>query len=198
MLGDMLQKGAFVLLVSGLSLAACGVGNDTTPPHDPDPRLCAASGTTTGTWTQILANPDLNGDGVPDALGCWDDGTWSFSATVATSNCTTAPVLLSNYQFKSTHTIDPAGCTPGPTTTCELSLEMYSYVNDPNTHNHTKTSNTAGGCEGQLELFSADGKTVWNFRPLIASYSADHTTGTLTGQWEYAEFADDQWTVDNP
>ena len=200
----MMQTGAFVLAgFVGLGLfAACGVGDDTTPPHDVTPRTCKAAGTTTGTWTQSLVDPDLDGDGQPDILGCWDAGVWSFSATIVTSDCATAPVMLPTYKFSSTYQITPAGCTPGSKDAngnplCELSSEMYAYMTDPAQHAHVKTTSGGGGiCEGELELFSPDGKKVWTFAPVLSAYSADKTTGTVGGQWEYAEYADDQWTVE--
>ena len=196
-----MQRGAFVLLGLGL-FAACGVGDDTPPPHDTTDRMCQASGTVTGTWTQSLADPDLDGDGQPDILGCWDAGVWSFSATVVTNNCNTAPVPLGNYKFSSTYQITPTGCTPGSKDAqgnplCELSSEMYAYMTDPSIHSHVKTTSGGGGiCEGELELFSPDGLQVWTFTPVLSSYTdANMTGGVVGGQFEFAVYPTDQWTV---
>lgn len=192
----MMKLGAFVLLF----VAACGVGDDSTPPDDKTPRTCNAKGTITGTWTSSMADPDLDGDGAPDVLGCWDVGTWTFTATLTDAgNCSPAPTLLPSYSFVATRTITPAGCTQGPNTTCELTDESWSYTTNAATHNRTKTSEGGGGiCEGQLELFSDDGKSVWTFTPVLTSYNdTAMTTAVLGGQFEFATYPDDQWTQSN-
>jgi hypothetical protein len=147
-------------------------------------------------------DPDLDGDGQPDILGCWDDGVWSFQVAITTDNCTTPPVALPTYKFSSLYTITPAGCVAGSKDAmgnpiCELSDEMYTYMTDPTTHAHVKTTSGGGGiCEGELELFSTDGKAVWTMTPVLTAYSTDMTTGTVAGQFEYATYPTDQWTID--
>ncbi len=201
----MMQKGAFVLLGLGL-FAACGVGDDATPPNDMTPRQCSATGTITGTWTQGMADPDLDGDCEADNIGSWDDGVWSFSVAIVMNNCATAPTPLPNYKFSSIYAILPAGCTvpttctmgvKNPMPSCELQSPVFTYMTDPSVHNHVKTTAGGGGIrEGSLELFSTDGTQVWNMTPVITAQSTDMTTGTIGGQFEFNIFPTDQWTVD--
>ena len=203
----MIRHGAFVLLGMSLLAGACGVGDDTTPPNDMTDRMCQATGTVTGTWTQNMVDPDLDGDCEPDMLGSWDAGVWSFSVAVVANNCTTAPTPLPNYKFSTTYAITPAGCMQPATCTqgfklttpaCELSAASFSYTTDPSVHTHVKTSAGGGIREGTLELFSPDGLQVWTMKPTLSAYSADMLTGTITGQFEFATFPTDQWTVTNP
>jgi hypothetical protein len=153
---------------------------------------------------QGMVDPDLDGDGTPDIQGCWDDGVWSFQVAITSDTCTTPPVPLGNYKFSSTYAITPTGCTPGSKDAmgnplCELSAETYAYMTDPTIHAHVKTSSGGGGiCVGELELFSADGKQVWDMSPVLTSYSTDMTTGVLGGKFEFATYDSDQWTVMNP
>ena len=45
----------------------------------------------------------------------------------------------------------------------------------------------SGLCEGELSIYSADGKTVWLLKPEL---NADNT---ITGDGEYGQYSTDQW-----
>lgn len=47
----------------------------------------------------------------------------------------------------------------------------------------------SGLCAGSVELYSTDGKTVFNLRPELNS------DNSITGDGEYAIFATDQWPL---
>lgn len=173
-----------------LASAACGVGNDEGTPSTPDPRICAANLSLTGTFTLGMPSPDkVNndthlppGDGLPDIQGCWPTGTWSFTAAVVDNTCKTAPTLLAEYKFRTDFVDDPVDPT-------------YNYVllapNPTTTSNRVKVSSGGGGlCEAGVELFSADGKQSWNLHPTLNVFNV---SGPLAGVGEYAEWNDAQY-----
>ena len=45
----------------------------------------------------------------------------------------------------------------------------------------------AGLCEGELQIFSADGKTVWLLKPSL------YADNSILGDGEFAIFAENQW-----
>ena len=67
-------------------------------------------------------------------------------------------------------------------------LQSFTYTTDPNAHSIVKVSAAGNAmCEGELSLYSADGKQVWNLKPWL---NADNT---ITGEGEYDLYGTDQW-----
>ncbi|MBL0212934.1 MAG: hypothetical protein IPQ07_03550 [Myxococcales bacterium] len=183
----MANRGALVLCLGLGALAACGVGDDG-PPSTPEPRLCQAHMSLTGSFTLGQAPPDhvnndtgnAPGDGLPDIMGCWPVGTWAFSVSITDNTCAVAPTPLAEYKFTTTFVDDPvepdytyAVVTPSPATT----------------KSRVSVSSDAAGCQGTIELFSEDGKQTWNLQPSLTAFN---TNGPLTGSGEYAEWKDAQ------
>jgi hypothetical protein len=130
--------------------------------------VCDARLTLTGSFTQAAPQPE-------DVFGCWPVGTWTFTAKVGESNCTTNPTLESAYTFR---------VTRSP----ETESDLYTYDNDPNNAD-VRVKVTSGGsglCEGGLTYFRDGGKVVVNLKPNL------HADGHLDGQGEYEEYGQDQ------
>ena len=154
---------------------------DTKPPVESPPdllgRICTAQLKVTGNFVQSKA-PPLHEDGTP-YTGCWPIGTWTFSATLEMNGCSTAPQLLNQYQFKVDEMLDP---TDGNY------YQVNTYMTDPTVRHRVKVSQGGDGlCEGELDLFSSDGKQVWILKPEL--YADNH----LGGDGEWAMYHEDQW-----
>jgi hypothetical protein len=134
----------------------------------------------TGSYVETVAAPP-NDDGTP-YVGCWGIGVWTFSAAPAgTTTCTNNPTPLSQYQFKGEQVADTDG---------EL-FPKWTYMTDPSIRNRVKVSQGGDGlCEGELNLFSADGKEVWILKPEL------YSDNTLRGEGEYTLYGSDQWIGD--
>ena len=142
-------------------------------------RVCTTQLTVTGSFTQSMA-PPVHEDGTP-YTGCWPIGTWTFSATRDASDCQTPPALLNQYQFRVEHHLDADG---NP-------YQSNHYMTDPGIRHRIKVSQGGAGlCQGELNLFSPDGKEVWIIKP---SLYADNRLG---GDGEYALYKSDQWLGD--
>jgi len=131
-------------------------------------QLCEADFTISGTWVQGSAPPsDFAG-------GCWPDGTWTFTTTVTSNTCPTAPVLEKQYVFKVVEDTDYN--------------DTITYENDPTSTNlTTKISGGEGAiCTGAFLLFSSDGKTMINLRPAL------QTGNILNGVGDYRVWDQDQ------
>jgi len=139
-------------------------------------RVCTMQMSVTGSFVQSKA-PPVHEDGTP-YTGCWPIGVWTFQAQRGTTDCQQAPTLLSQYQFKVDEALDSDG----------LPYQVNTYMTDPASHHRVKVSQGGDGlCEGELNLFSADGKEVWIIKPEL--YSDNH----LGGDGEYSLHAADQW-----
>ena len=164
--------GVSVLVVAALAGCTSGdemVGNDTLG------RLCTAQLTTSGSFTQSQSRPIVNGIPKP---GCWPVGMWTFTVSVGSSDCAPKPTPLSQYQFSGDYTLDNDGNV----------IESFMYVTDPTIHHIVKVSEGgSGSCEGELDLYSADGTQVWTLKPEL---NADNT---LSGDGEFDEYSTDQW-----
>ena len=65
---------------------------------------------------------------------------------------------------------------------------MRAAMTDPTARNRVKVSQGGDGlCEGEVNLFSADGKEVWILKPEL--YADLH----LGGSGEYQLYNSDQW-----
>jgi hypothetical protein len=187
---------ASVLL--GLSVGACGVGDDgthstITTPNDALGVVCDDPLTTTGTWQMGTVCSDTGNtcSGTcpggatcaavqpATALGCYPIGTWTFTATLTGTEACAAPVqLLPSYTVVLTQISDQQGDP----------VQIATYTTDPTTHSRTKVSSGGSGlCEGDFELFSPDGTQQWNFTPDL---NADNS---ITGQGLYRLYTSDQW-----
>lgn len=139
-------------------------------------RVCTTQVDVTGTFAQSKA-PPVHEDGTP-YTGCWPIGTWTFSASMVQSDCSTTPQILPQYQFKVEERLDSDG----------LPYQVNTYLTDPSVRHRVKVSQGGDGlCEGELNLFSADGKEVWILKPEL------YEEGHLGGDGEYSLHKDDQW-----
>jgi hypothetical protein len=142
-------------------------------------RVCTMQMTITGTFTQSMEPPE-NANGEP-YTGCWPIGTWTFRATRGETDCSGTPQLLEQYQFKVDYRFDDDG----------NQYQSNTYMTDPTVRHRVKVSQGGAGlCQGELNLFSSDGKEVWIIKPSL------YADGTLRGDGEYALYKDDQWLGD--
>jgi hypothetical protein len=174
--------GRCAALVSVL-LAGCVVeSTDELPNTPPDMigRVCTMQMTVTGSFSETSPAPP-NEDGTA-YQGCWPVGVWTFQAQRGETDCDVPPMLLSQYQFKVEEKIDSDG----------EPYQSNTYMTDPSARVRVKVSQGGDGlCEGELNLFSADGKEVWIIKPEL--YADKH----LGGDGEYALHKTDQWIGDN-
>jgi hypothetical protein len=115
----------------------------------------------------------------PNGTGCWPYGTWTYSMALVTNDCASAPPLAASYKFSVTQMIN-----------ADMDIvPVYAYLTDPAGMNIVKVSEggTAGQCEGEVDTFSADGKTVYVMKPVL------NTDNTLTGDAEYTIYGSNQW-----
>jgi hypothetical protein len=165
--------------LSMLSVVACTTGDTPNPTNDTRGIQCSATFTVTGTFAASAARPADNLD------GCWPVGMWTFNATLMDAGkCSPTPVPLAQYQFQGTLEQDPADPT-GP------QLETFAYLTDPNVRNHIGVNEGgAGSCEGELDLYSDDGKQVWLLKPETDTINP---MTTISGSAEFRIYDTDQW-----
>ncbi|MDB4957783.1 MAG: hypothetical protein JWO36_5352 [Myxococcales bacterium] len=163
--------------------AACTTG-DESPPVDIRGIQCSSTYTVTGSFVQSDARP-LQANGMP-ITGCWPIGMWTFKVALVMGTCTPTPTPLAQYQFQGIKTTDPG--------TGDY-LESFQYVpqtsGDP-TANSIAKANTGGvgSCQGELSLFSADGKQVWSLKPELVD---ETPSSAINGTGEFNVFDADQW-----
>ena len=178
----MLRTAGLAGLIAVLATTGCTVesqGDDVQTGPDLIGRVCTMQRTVTGSFMQTTA-PPVHEDGTP-YTGCWPIGVWTFQAQRGDSDCSTPGMLLTQYQFKVEERLDTDG----------LPYQVNSYMTDTSTRNRVKVSQGGDGlCEGELNLFSADGKEVWVIKPEL--YADKH----LGGDGEYALYSADQWLGD--
>jgi hypothetical protein len=143
-------------------------------------RVCTQTLKHSGSFVQSKAPPPKE-DGTP-YTGCWPIGTWTFTAAVeGPGDCDNTPSLLPQYQFKVDEMLDADG----------IPYQVNTYMTDPTVRHRVKVSQGGAGlCEGELNLFSADGKEVWILKPSM--YADLH----LEGEGEYQLYGSDQWLGD--
>ena len=184
------KAGVFVVL----AFTGCGIGSDGDQPPTPDgPKshvLCSVGIHTQGTFTQGQPRPIDPQTGVAQE-GCWPDGTWNFTASIAVDSAQAppqcqppgfaAPAFAASYTFTDMRT---------PNDTGELTVDNFAYA--PGGHWTLKVTQSGNMyCDAGFMLYSADGKEVWNLHP-----SLDPVTNILSGGSEYTLYDIDQW--DNP
>jgi hypothetical protein len=163
--------------ISALFILAtgCGVGDDGSTMPDPNGRQCTATLTTHGTFAPDTANAAPMGWAT-----CWPVGTWTFTASVGTTDCSPAPTPAAQYVMKGIVEPDQNG-DPAP---------VMTFVGDASMRPIAKYSDGGSGlCEGELDLYSTDGKTAWLLKPEL---NADNS---LTGDGEYGVFSTDQYPL---
>jgi hypothetical protein len=178
-----------ICLVSGL-LGGCLAGDDPNAgggggggsgsDNNTLDRSCTAALTITGTFAPGQAAP-LNPDG-STYEGCWPIGTWTFSAALVAGmdSCSTPPTPLPSYSFVATVTTDPQTGDP---------LQNFKYTTDSTAHAIVHVSEASNAqCEGEVDVYSADGTQIWNMKPWLA-------TGTITGEGEFQQYNSNQWTM---
>ena len=164
-----------LIFVSAICGCTSGDSPGTADASTANGRSCSATLTTMGSFA-----PDPAATPPVDSTGCWPAGVWTFTAAVTQNDCTKTPVPEAQYQFKGTQTNDMNG---------DPIVNTFTYLNDPtNTRVTVKVSEGGSGlCEGELTIYSTDGKIVWLLKPEL---NADNT---ITGDGEYGEFTTDQW-----
>lgn len=141
---------------------------------------CQTELSTSGTFTQNTPPPfERGGGGGLSRPDCWPDGVWTFSATVTKDDASCMPNLMSQYQFQVT--VDQNRTTGDQYT--------YSYLNDPSyMFVRMKVSGGGGGqCDGDLEVFSTDGKSVLNMHVAL------QPDNSLNGLGTYSQYTVSQW-----
>jgi hypothetical protein len=110
-----------------------------------------------------------------DVFGCWPVGTWTFSASVESSDCASPPALAPQYAFAVARDAD--------------SIETYRYLGATSSEGIALkvSSGGSGLCEGGLMIYSADRKTLVNLKPTL------HADGTITGNGEVELYATPQF-----
>lgn len=156
------------------SLSGCFSPGESRSSDIDDTARRAALGISCESKLSITGSFVRGADQPADVMGCWPVGKWTFSATVEDSDCLGEIAMEQSYSFDVTRDAD----------------ENYFYtVNTSPTGKHRikVTSGGSGLCEGGLEIFSADGMTVTNFKPQL---NAD---GTIVGFGEHTVYTANQW-----
>lgn len=137
-------------------------------------RVCGAVLSTMGTFAPDTAHPPP-----ADSMGCWPYGTWTFTAKVEMNDCDQQPPsLLPEYEMRVDYSTNEDG---NP-------VQSYTFTTDPNARHTVKVSQGGAGlCEGELQIFSEDGKIVYLLKPELFA------DGSILGDGEYGVFNDDQW-----
>jgi hypothetical protein len=127
---------------------------------------CEAKLSLTGSYQATQAQPG-------EVHGCWPVGTWTFTASVEDNSCEQAPDLLDQYSF-SVVAPDPA----------DVFAYEYGFATQPEWENLSMKVTEGGGtglCNGQFEVWSADGKSVANLHPALRD-------GVITGGGEFVVY----------
>lgn len=160
----MMRFGALAFLL-GSSLVACTTG-DMKP--DPNGMTCMTELSLQGSFTPDGTRPS-------GYDGCWGAGTWTFTASVSSNTCSSAPQLAPQYKFVAATMADMQG---------DPIVDVFTLqAPDPSTVMSLVklTQLAATTCEGEVDICSADGKQVFQLRPDLTESAG---TG-ISGQGEY-------------
>lgn len=181
------------MLVVTLAAAGCGVGGGDSGPMGPmgtpvppidEGEVCTGTFQLSGTFTLGTPRPTDPDTGAPQT-GCWPVGTWTFSATVGSSECNPAPTVLGSYSFKVGLTpVDPADPNS------EMMQTLTDQTGATGMRTHLKMVANGQGCEGLFELGSADGKQYWAMQPTL---SKDPAATMIAGSGDYTLYKVDGW-----
>jgi len=164
----------------------CFIGGDDFDKGNPNPEgiVCTDAFKVSGSFAP--GTPVRDAD---SPTGCWPVGTWTFTVSIDPTDenvqditgdkkpdrCgsvaqTSIATFDASYSFRVDRTQDPNG---------DDWVDSYTLIGSSPSGGHTvwndkvlyKISVTEGGgldCEGNLELYSADGKSFWNLHPMQA------------------------------
>ena len=139
-------------------------------------RVCTTQYAVSGSFQQSKPRP-VHEDGTT-LTGCWPIGVWTFTVQQEQNDCSTPPTTLGQYQFRVEERVDADG---NP-------YQVNTYMTDPAVRHRVKVSQGGDGlCEGELNLFSGDGKEVWILKPEL------YADNRLGGDGEYSLHKSDQW-----
>lgn len=173
-------KLAAVALVSSLSFAACAI-DDGGGEFGDTQRMCTTDVDITG---RVTGRPSVFED------FCQAVGTWTFTPTARASANACSGVALDPIVVEVSYEC-PAGRDCSATAADPADKQyVIAYQSGPSVASRQRIKLTNGGsgiCEGIVELFSQDGKSVYNLHPNL------HEDGTLDGQGDFSRFPTDQW-----
>ncbi|MBK7534061.1 MAG: hypothetical protein IPI49_01570 [Myxococcales bacterium] len=175
-------------LSSVLGLASCGLGDAS---EDLDAVVCQTSIAITGTFTPGTKPADFPTEPL-DPNSCWPVGKWSFTVT-KTDNPEGAPKECAAVTFESKYDFDVVRVAVDPVTKAETpsydGFDKVTYLTAPTANTRSKISQGgSGSCAGIFEIFTADGKTIYNLHPAL-----NPLTNTLTGNGEVVTYEANQW-----
>jgi hypothetical protein len=161
------------------------------PPEQPPPitnkELCNASFTVTGTFTPGTPGRPVDPDTNTPITGCWPVGAWSFTASMASNMCQTAPATLGTYAFK----VERVPVDPMDPSSTDTMQQITSTTTLPaGMQYHLSMSANGQGCQGHFEVGSADGSQYWNMVPTLAK---DPTATAISGTGDYVMYQGDAW-----
>jgi hypothetical protein len=182
------MRATIAISIFALSVVACDTGDAGDDGFDTDRIVCMAELSVTGmhiegdNGPEPCIDPEIP-DNPPGCLpegalgGCRPHGTWRFTASITSNDCTPTPTLLPMYEF----TVSPDMTQADP-----YYYWMYDVVlpsDDPEAELKV-TSGGGGLCEADLQLFPTDdGKTTLILHPAIQSDMGNppRSTGQLLG-----------------
>lgn len=192
----MIQRVGAFIFVSSLFGVGCGVGDDNLEPIDPNPNgvVCTDAFKATGTWT---AGTPMR-DPVETPTGCWPVGQWRFTLAIDPSDesildinadkkpdrCgavknTSIASFDASYSFTVNRVDDGDGWIESYILEGAVQQDGEFHWNDKVLYKLKVTEGGSGECEGNLELLSADRKSLWNLHPTLTG-TAIAGTGDFT------------------
>lgn len=190
---NMRITGASILFAVLTATGACGVGGDDppiTPPPPPgqpppveDGALCDATFLVSGTFTAGTTPRPIDPETNLPITGCWPVGTWTFNASVDSTDCATPPALLASYSFRVDRVTPPEGGN-------DTIQKLVNLTDVGNMSVHLAMSSNGQGCEGSFELGSADGKQYWNLKPTLPK---DPAATAISGNGDFTLYKTNAW-----
>jgi hypothetical protein len=163
----MTRSGVFAFVIAS-SLAACTTGD--TPPN-PNGMTCSTELSLSGQFT-----PDGSRPAAYD--GCWGAGSWSFTASISSNTCQTAPAVAPQYMFVAASELD----MNGDPIVDKFTLQAPDGASVMNVVKLSQLGNSI--CEGEVDICSADGKQVFQLRPDLT----EAVGNAITGQGEFLQY----------
>jgi len=181
---------SLTLGLGALALGGCGLGSaeEEKGPSPLDKTICHTDLTITGVMAPAPkpTDPDLY-DPTLGETNCWPAGVWTFTARPAAANEDGTP------QCEQTTLLPEYKITGIKDYTVDGGQETYTFTSNPAQHTRLKVSSGGGGlCEGIFEIYSDDGKTLYNLHPALMPANGA-ATNPLLGRGELQMFEVDQW-----